>query len=297
LTARRIRSFRSDVFGARTRILLATALAALSALGGCPHQAPSRNPQLSNTHYLLGDDLLRKRQPDAAKRELLRAIELDPDNKDAHQLLGMIFFLEGVHKLNLAEREQCLRGVALQEQQREANNEFRRGEGYLRTALGLSEKEKKVDSDVLNTLANIALHFKRYDEAIALCRRALQNILYAQRQFALGTMGWAYLQKGDRQSAARELRQSVFQEPKFCVGRYRLAKVYYEERAYGKAVEELKQVVDDKSCPIQEAHQLLGLALLKQRDPAQARQQFEQCDKLNPMSCVSEECRRYAKLI
>ena len=56
-------------------------------------------------------------------------------------------------------------------------------------------------------------------------------------------------------------------------------------------------MVEDKACPIQEAFELLGLTLLKLRDPEQARSQFEKCNTLNPRSCVSEECRRYAKLM
>jgi len=150
---------------------------------------------------------------------------------------------------------------------------------------------------VLNYLANVALHFKRYDEAISLCRRALDNILFTQRQAALGTLGWAYFLKGDLASAARELRQSVFQEPRFCLGRYRLAKVYFQDKAYQKASEELRRVVEDRACPIQEAHELLGLTLLKLHAPEEARAQFEKCSNLNPRSCVSEECRRYAKLM
>jgi len=280
------------------RTLALLGLAALVAgLLGCPHQGAVRNPKLAQAHYLLGDDMLRRKDAEGAKRELIRAVQLDPDNREAQNLLGVIFFLEGVQKLNILEREQCLTGVAAEEQMKEANKEFRRAEEYFKTVIALSDKEGRIDSEALNYLANVALHFKRYDEAIALCKRALDNILFSQRQTALGTLGWAYYQKGDRVGAARELRQSIFQEPRFCLGRYRLAKVYFEEKAYEKASEELKRVVEDKACPLQEAHELLGLTLLKLRDPEQARVQFEKCDSLNPRSCVSEECRRYAKLM
>lgn len=191
---------------------------AATGLLGCGHDGAARNPKLSQAHSALGEDLVRRKDPEGAKRELIRAVQLDPENRDAHSLLGVIFFMEGVQKVNILDREQCLRGVAAEEQLKEANTEFRRAEEYFRTTLALSEKESRVDSDVLNYLANVALHFKRYDEAISLCRRALDNILFSQRQAALGTLGWAYFLKGDRASAARELRQSVFQEPRFCLG-------------------------------------------------------------------------------
>jgi len=96
--------------GLHWRLALALAMAFSSS---CNHtEGAKRKPELSHTHYLIGEDLLRKKQPEGAKRELIKSVELDPDNKDAHQLLGMIFFLEGVHKMNLLEREQCLKGIA-----------------------------------------------------------------------------------------------------------------------------------------------------------------------------------------
>lgn len=274
-----------------------TLTGALSVGVACNHTQTKTDTKLSRTHFMMGEDYLKKKMPDSAKRELVRAIELDPENREAQMLLGVIFFLEGLQKANLVDREQCLKGLAAEEQRKVANDDFRRAEEYLKTAVGLSEKEKRIESEGLNYLANVALHFKRYDESISLCKKALDNILYSARQFALGTLGWAYYGKGDRVGAARELRQAIFHEPKFCVGRYRLAKVYYDDKSYDKVIEELQKVTEDKSCPIQEAHQLLGLAYLKARQPDQARQQFDQCVKLNPKSCISEECRHYAKLM
>jgi type IV pilus assembly protein PilF len=276
-------------------LTLASGLMSVGAT--CGTSTPVHNQKLSHTHYLLGDDYLKKKMPDAAKRELVRALELDSGNKEAMTLLGVIFFLEGMQKVNIIDRGRCLRGVAAEEQRKEANEDFRRSEEYFGSAVKLAEKEKKTDSDALNYLANVALHFKRYDESIALSKRALDNILYPSRQMALATLGWAYYSKGDRASAGRELRQAIFHEPRFCVGRYRLAKVYYDDKRFTEAVDELKKVTEDKSCPIQEAYQLLGLSYLKVRDSEHARQQFDQCVKLDPRSCVSEECRHYMKLM
>jgi tetratricopeptide (TPR) repeat protein len=256
-----------------------------------------KNSKLSRTHYLLGSDYVKKKMPDAAKRELMRSVELDPANKDAQQLLGVIFFFEGMNKVNILERERCLKDTAAQEQRAEANKDFRLCEKHLLEAVRLGKKEKKTNSDALNYLANVSLHFKRYDEAITRAEQALSNILYASRHLALGTLGWAYYHKGKLGDAARELRQSIFHQPKFCVGRYRLAKVYHDQKRYDDVLEELRKVIDDKSCPIQEAHHLLGLTLMKLKKPEQAKVEFDSCVKLNPKSCISEECRRYAKLI
>ncbi len=273
-------------------------LLALLLVGGCPSTYGKDNSKLSRTHYLLGADYIKKKMPNAAKRELFKSLELNDVNRDAHHLLGVIFFLEGVHKLNLLERTQCLRGLAAREQRVEANKEFRRCEKHFKSSVRMEqEQEKKVDSEGLNYLANVALHFKRFDEAIKLAKQSLDNILYSSRDLPLATLGWAYHQKGDEISAARELRQAIFHNPKSCIGRYRLAQVYYNQKRYDQAVQELVRVVNDKKCPIQDAHHLLGLSYMKKRNQELARIQFDKCVKLNPKSCLSEECRRFVKLM
>jgi type IV pilus assembly protein PilF len=263
---------------------------------GCGH-SPVRNSKLSQTHYLLGEDYFRKKQPDESRRELLQALALDDENEEANQLLGVISFLEGLHRVNEIEIDHCLKGEEAQEQREEAKKEFLKSESYFQRAIGLAEKEKKIESEALNYLANIALYLKRYDEAIALGKRALENITFTQQHLPLSALGWAYYQKGEKARAARELRQAIFHDPQFSLGRFRLAKVYYDEQKYDKVIEELTQVTKDENCPLQEAFQLLGLAYLKKRQPEEAHIQFERCLKISPKSCISEECRRYSKLM
>ncbi|PID38074.1 MAG: hypothetical protein CSA24_01800 [Deltaproteobacteria bacterium] len=262
---------------------------------GCP--AARRNPKLSRSYYLLGRDYFAKKQPSLAKSELLKAIKHNPDNGEAHQLLGVIFFLEGVHASNFIDRRQCIKGDAAKDQLAEANAAFRLAAKHLDRVVKLSKKTKKAESDALNYLANIALHFERYDKAIKLCDQALDNILYRDRYLALGARGQAYFKQGDLKSAARDLRQSLFHKPTFCLGRYWLAKVYYARKQYDAAAAELLKVTADKRCPLQEAYQLLGLCYLKQRKSEEARALFQQCVTRNPKSCISQECKRYAQLI
>jgi len=256
-----------------------------------------RNAKLSNTHYLIAQDYLKKKNADAAKEELIKAIKYDSSNHEAQHLIGVVFFLEGVHAMNYLDRKQCLTGRAANEQREAANVQFRMAEDYLNKAVKLLEKKKKTESDGLNYLANIALHFSRYDQAVAYATRATNNVIYGNRHMALGTRGWAHFKSGNNNKAARDLRQALFHQPRFCVGRFRLAKVYYARGDHQKVVAELKKVVNDKACTFQDPHHLLGLAYTKLRMPDKARTEFDRCVALNPRSCLAGECRRYAKLI
>ena len=87
------------------------------------------------------------------------------------------------------------------------------------------------------------------------------------------------------------LRQALFEQPKFCVGRYRLAKVYYEQQDWDHAAQEIEQVTSDKSCPIQEAFQLAGMVALRRQQRDKAEAMFARCVELAPQSCIASECK------
>ncbi|MBW2732332.1 MAG: tetratricopeptide repeat protein [Deltaproteobacteria bacterium] len=266
--------------------------------GGCAgEETTRRNAKLSMWHYRLGNDYLGKKKPEMAKGELLRALRYSEKNGEAHALLGVILFYEGVHAMNFIDRRQCIKGDAAEDQRRNANDVFRQSQKHLKRRIELKQDGKSVDSETLNYLANVAMHFERFDDAIALTTKALSNMMYTGEHRAMSTRGQAYFKRGDLKKAARDLRQAVFRQPKFCQARYWLAKTLHKQGKVGAAVRQLETLLKDKACPLQEAFQLLGLCYLKQRDPGKARGLFEQCVTSNPKSCVSQECRRYAKLM
>jgi len=272
---------------------------ALEWLGatGCVVRSDQRNVKLSIAHYRLGADYLGKKMSEPAKAELFKAIKYDPGNQDAHYLLGVIFFFEGVHAANYLDRLQCLKGAPAEEQRQSANSSLRRARKHLERAVAIGSKNKRVPSEGLNYLANIAVHFKQYDRAIRLADRGLSNILYAHRHLALGTRGWARFNQGDLEGAGRDFRQALFHRPDFCLGRYRLAKVYYAQKKYKEARRELERITSKDPCPVQEAYQLLGLVYLRLGRPMDAKRLFATCVERNTNSCAAQECRRYGELL
>lgn len=265
----------------------AASLILVGALSGCGPAATRVDPDASQKEFLLGADYFNKGLVEPAVEELLKAVKLDPNNPDAHNLLGLVWLRKGAEAEELSTRNQCLKGESLALEKQEADTQFKKAEVELRKAIAL----KQDFSDARNNLAVVMLHFGRYDEAVQLEEKALANIVYREPFAAQGNLGQAYLEKGDYVRAAKALRQALFEQPKFCVGRYRLAKVYYEQQDWDHAAEEIEQVTSDKACPIQEAFQLAGLVALRrqQRDKAQAM--FARCVDLAPRSCLASECK------
>jgi Tfp pilus assembly protein PilF len=167
------------------------------------------------------------------------------------------------------------------------DGQFKKAEEQFQKAVTL----KPQFSEARNNLAVVMIHFGRYDEAVQQEERALANIVYHEPYVAEGNLGLAYLEKHDFARASKALRQSLFEQPKFCVGRYRLAKVYYEQQDWEQAASELEQVVSDKACPIQEAYHLAGMVALRRDDRDRARQLFARCVELAPRSCLASECK------
>jgi type IV pilus assembly protein PilF len=266
---------------------LAATLAVATALAGCGPAATRVDPDASQKRYLLGADYFNKGLVQPALEELLKAVELNPNNPDAHNLLGLVFLRRGAEAEELYMRNQCLKGESLTLERQESDVLFKKAEEQLRKAI-----ELKADfSEARNNLAVVLIHFGRYDEAVQLEEKALSNIAYREPYTAQGNLGQAYLEKHDLVRAAKALRQALFEQPKFCVGRYRLAKVYYEQQEWDHAAEEIEQVTNDKACPIQEAYHLAGMVALRREDREKAGRMFSHCVDLAPKSCLASECK------
>jgi len=244
------------------------------------------DPEASDKRFLLGADYFQKGLVGPALEELLKAVELNPQNPDAHNLLGLVFLRKAAESDEMATRAQCLRGEELRLEKDTMDGQFKKAEEQFKTAVEM----KAGFSEALNNLAVVAIHFGRYDEAISLEEKALSNIVYREPYAAQGNLGLAYLNKSDLARAAQALRQALFDQPAFCVGRYRLAKVYYEQKEWERAGDELEKVTGDKACPIQEAYHLAGMVALRRQDRNKAGQLFQRCVQLAPKSCLAREC-------
>ncbi len=245
------------------------------------------DPEASDKRYLLAADYFEKRMLRPALEELQKTLDLNPQNPDAHNLAGLIHLSQAAESEQMIERATCVAGDEAKLERHEIDEHFRQAEEAFRRALQF----KPDFSDAWNNLAVVAIHFQRWDEAIAASEKALSNPLYRAPWAAQGNLGWAYLQKKEFARAAKELRTALFSNPQFCVGRYRLAKVYYDQQRWDQATEELDKVTSDKACPIQEAFLLDGLTSLRRNDREHAQAMFRRCIELGPQSCLAKQCR------
>jgi Tfp pilus assembly protein PilF len=270
---------------------MATGFAMLAAAGCVPHER--RDPEQSQVLYELGAKYYAGRRIEAAIEQLQKALKADPENADAYHMLGIIALKQGHDYLEQLETASCLRGRDAEVVREDALSKFREAEVDFRKAVELRSEF----SDAWNNLSVAAFHLDEFDTAISAAKNALKDPTYAAPQVARANLGWAYYSKKDLLDAWKELHEAVSQSQNFCVGQYRLAKVYLDRGELDSAAEQVDAVVNNKECPIQPAYLLAGLVHERRKERAQARALFERCAELAPRSCMAAECRRYAQLI
>lgn len=241
----------------------------------------------------MANDYFRAHRTEAALEELRKSIELDPENADAYDLLGLIALAQGAEYVRQAETVACLRGGDADAVRRDAVAKFRDAQQHLRKATTL----RPGFSEAWNNLSVASLQLESYDEAAAAAENALKDVAYPSPEFARSNLGWALFHKKNLNGAWKELHEAVARAPGFCVGRYRLAKVHFERGQLDQAAEEIDAVTANSACPIQEAYLLAGLVHQRRKDNAGARALFERCMAVAPRACLAGECSRYLQLV
>ncbi|MCP9451227.1 MAG: tetratricopeptide repeat protein [Nitrospira sp.] len=182
-----------------------------SVLGGCA--ATEEEIRKSQGYYQEGLATL----PGDRQRAFVsfqKAVQLNPNNKEARYALGHVYAMQG--KLTKAEEE-------------------------FRAAIKIDEDY----SEAHTYLGQILASQSRWDEAIKSYRRALANPLYVTPDLAWFHLGRALAQKGDLQAAMEAFEDALTTSPPSvppAMTHLELAQVYIKLGYVTKAREALKQV-------------------------------------------------------
>lgn len=231
-----------------------------------------------------------------AKVQLSRALEQDPEHAESHYLLGVIQLHEGKEMVDSLEANVCLQDAAAGAQRERADGLHHKAHQSFSHAVDHFGESEPGHGRALNSMSVVSLYFDDLDSAVEEAEQALHVQFYTERYSALANLGWAYYQKGDLVQAMTELREALMLNPEYCVGRYRLAQVYLDADLSGPALDEIKQVVDDPRCPIQDAHRIAGVANMKLGDVGEAQREFRACVDMAPRSCLASECERFSQV-
>ncbi len=245
--------------------LLAVGCATTSS-GGIPAS------ERSQKEFDLAAGLRDEGQTAGAIEHLRKALELDPDNAEAHLLLGFI-----------------------QMERRDYQN----AEQHLRTGIKLLEKQKRAGStlaEARNIYGVCLIELGRYDDAVEVLRQSATDELNTAPHLAWGNLGLAQFQLGEYQETVKSTMEAVRIQPRFCVGYYTMARAFWHLQQLEDAERALVSALEaDPACgstrQLQGAWRLRGEVRARLGHRRDAIDDLERCVELDPYSNDGRMCQ------
>ncbi|RLB56552.1 MAG: hypothetical protein DRJ42_03045 [Deltaproteobacteria bacterium] len=245
-------------------------LSLLSLIAACGAGQSTEDMDRSMAEFRLAASLHQEGNVPAAMERLNAAIQLDPENGEAHILLGYIYLQ---------------RGAAT-----EAETQLRKGVDILAG----QEAEGGTLPEARNMLGLALLDQDRYDEAVEVFEAAARDMLNRQPWNAWGNVGRAYYEKGAYDESVTALRQAVEIQPQFCVGHYLLGQTYFAQEKFTDADLSLTSALEAN--PICESYQgayrLRGETRARLGNRDDAITDLERCVELGDDNPDGAACRR-----
>lgn len=246
---------------------------ALSAIGcATTSQAGTPDGERSYREFQLAASLRDEGQTAGAIEHLRKALDLDPDNAEAHLLLGFIQM----------ER-----------------SDYENAEQHLSTSIKLLQKQKR-EGSILAEARNIyglcLIQLGRYDDAIVVLRESANDELNTAPHLAWGNLGLAQFHLGEYQETVKSTMEAVRIQPRFCVGYYTMGRALWRLQQFKDAERALVSALEaDPACgqsrELQGAWRLRGEVRARLGHRRDAVDDLERCVELDPYSNDGRMCQ------
>ena len=208
-------------------------------------QRKAFNREELDVHIMLALLHLEKENYAPMIRESLRAVEIDPNSPDGHNLLGIAYRRTG--KIDQAI-EHYFKVLKLQPNKTEVH--YNLGIAYMKKSLNekaIEEYKKAIELDpnyakAYSNLGHLYLEMGRVDQSINEVRTALR--IYPELPEALTTLGAALIAKKEYKEAERVSLRALNIDTSLSGAHNNLGSVYINENMVGKAIEEYLKAID-----------------------------------------------------
>jgi len=241
---------------------------------GCATASGSTTPdgERSYREFQLAASLRDEGQTANAIEHLRNALDLDPNNAEAHLLLGFI---------QMERRD------------------YESAEPHLSTAIKLLEKHKGGSStlaEARNIYGLCLIELRRYDDAIVVLRQSATDELNTAPHLAWGNLALAQLHLEEYQEVVKSTMEAIRIEPRFCVGYYTMAQALWRLQQLPDAERALVSALGaDPSCAndrrLQGAWRLRGEVRARLGHRRDAVADLERCVELDPYSNDGRMCQ------
>jgi len=241
---------------------------------GCVTTSEAGTPdgERSYREFQLAASLRDEGQTAGAIEHLRKALDLDPNNAEAHLLLGFI--------------------------QMERRS-YSGAEPHLATAIELLEKQQSGGStlaEARNIYGLCLMELSRYDEAVVVLRQSANDELNTAPHLAWGNLGLAQFHLEEYQETVNSTMEAIRIEPRFCVGYYTMGRAFWHLQQLEDAERALVSALGadascSKSVQLQGAWRLRGEVRARLGHRRDAVADLERCVELDPYSNDGRMCQ------
>ncbi len=220
-----------------------------------PPESQRSNLERADTHYKLALANLKANHPTGALKELLVAVELDPENASIQVALAQTY------------------------QRKKA---YMQAEIHYLKALELSDN----DPSYQNNLASLYLDMEKWDKAIYYFDQAAHNLLFADTAVSIAGEGYAYLKKNEYQTALGYLNESIELAPRYASPYFFKSMIYHSLGNIDKEKLSLQRAIKIEPKFLEPRYQL-ALLLVRENLIEEAHEQLEAIIEYSPNTAMS----------
>src|SRR5665647_1123166 len=198
------------MFSCRKDFLSSILACGLLILSSCASKKDSLNQKQANLYFGAGTQSLIDQKYTDALASLLKANELDPDNSQILNNLGMAYYFKGERDLAVTNLNQALK---------------------------IDEK----NSDARVNLASIYYKDGNYDQAEKIYKVVLQDLTYDKQARTLYNLGVMQLQvRKNMASAENYFLKSIKEDENYCPSHFQMGIIHYKQGSFNKALRNFK---------------------------------------------------------
>ncbi len=217
-------------------------------LVSCASKTDETKSKQSALYFGAGTQSLMDQQYTQALTSLMKANELDPDNSDILNNLGMAYYFKG-------EKDLAIK--------------------HLKRSLKINEK----NSDTRLNLASIYFKDGNFVMAEKLYKEVLQDLTYDKQARTLYNLGILELQNKKNTSAAEHyFKKSVKEDENYCPAFFQLGLIQFDRRQFNKALKNFKDATMGTCYSSVSAHYYQALCYTELHQFDMARVKFDEID-------------------